>query len=127
MSSLSRILTLDIPNFGANGNIVNDVRYNIGDFVHIDNGSSRHWIAKILEIRASDNYHVYMRVYWMYSPDDLPNKAAVSYGRTVESSPFYDHDELIVSNHSKLTAPQRNRQHNFDIDWFRLKWILSAF
>ncbi|OAQ75080.1 bromo adjacent like protein [Purpureocillium lilacinum] len=33
------------------------------------------WVAKILEIRARDQHHVYARVYWMYSPDDLPSKA----------------------------------------------------
>ena len=30
------------------------------------------WVARILEIRASDEHHVYARVYWMYWPHELP-------------------------------------------------------
>jgi hypothetical protein len=34
--------------------------------------SADDWVARILEIRASDEYYVYARVYWMYWPDELP-------------------------------------------------------
>lgn len=55
--------------------------------------SNERWVAKILEIRASDEFHVYVRVFWMYSPDDLPR------GRK------HNHrsNELVGSNHSKLS------------------------
>lgn len=61
-----------------------------------------YWVAKILEVRALDEHHVYARVYWMYSPDELPpntldNKKLVS-GR----QPYHGQNELIASNHSEL-------------------------
>lgn len=31
------------------------------------------WVANILECRAFDNQHVYLRVWWLYRPEDLPN------------------------------------------------------
>jgi hypothetical protein len=36
------------------------------------------WVARILEIRASDEHHVYARVYWMYWPDELPQGRAMA-------------------------------------------------
>ncbi|KAF6528394.1 hypothetical protein HZS61_008696 [Fusarium oxysporum f. sp. conglutinans] len=42
-----------------------------GDRKHIHK-SNEYWVAFILEIRASDDDHVYARVYWMYWPEDLP-------------------------------------------------------
>lgn len=33
---------------------------------------SSDWVARILEIRSSDEHHFYARVSWMYSPKDLP-------------------------------------------------------
>lgn len=50
------------------------------------------WVAKILEIRAHDPMHVFLRVYWAYRPEDLPN------GR----QPYHGKDELIVSNHMDI-------------------------
>ncbi|KAI0147584.1 hypothetical protein GGR57DRAFT_247491 [Xylariaceae sp. FL1272] len=57
------------------------------------------WVARILEIRASDEHHVYARVYWMYWPDELPvgtqeGKRSIS-GR----QPYHGQNELIASNH----------------------------
>ena len=60
-----------------------------------------YWVAKILEIRASDENHVFARVYWMYSPDDLPRNG--SGGETVvgEGQHYYSPNELVASNHSE--------------------------
>lgn len=60
------------------------------------------WVARILEIRASDEHHVYARVYWMYWPDELPigttdGKKSVS-GR----QPYHGQNELIASNHMDI-------------------------
>ncbi len=72
--------------------IVNGVKYFNESYVHVANNSSiarqkamknndplqqrkkseDNWIAYILEIRASDTYHIYTYVYWMYWPDKLP-------------------------------------------------------
>lgn len=35
-------------------------------------GMEKDWVARILEIRAADEHHVYARIYWMYWPDELP-------------------------------------------------------
>lgn len=50
------------------------------------------WIAKILEIRAHAPTHVFLRVYWAYRPEDLPE------GR----QPYHGKDELVVSNHMDI-------------------------
>lgn len=60
------------------------------------------WVARILEIRASDEQHVYARVYWMYWPDELP--AGTHVGRkTIRGGrqPHHGKHELIASNHSE--------------------------
>ncbi|KAK2600236.1 hypothetical protein QQS21_005032 [Conoideocrella luteorostrata] len=61
--------------------------------------SADYWVARILEVRASDEHHVYARIYWMYSPDELPpgtldGKKSIS-GR----QPYHGQNELIASNH----------------------------
>jgi hypothetical protein len=75
------------------------------------------WVAKILEIRAKDEEHVYARViaddhsiileltlsqlYWMYWPHDLPNLkdcAATAAGRRN----YHGKYELIASNHMEI-------------------------
>lgn len=58
------------------------------------------WVARILEIRASDEHHVYARVYWMYWPDELP--AGTTDGRKYVQGrqPYHGAHELIASNHS---------------------------
>ncbi|CAO2657058.1 Nn.00g058610.m01.CDS01 [Neocucurbitaria sp. VM-36] len=50
------------------------------------------WFAKVLEVRAGDASHVYLRVYWAYRPEDLPG------GR----QPYHGESELIVSNHMDI-------------------------
>ncbi|KAF2730163.1 hypothetical protein EJ04DRAFT_580074 [Polyplosphaeria fusca] len=46
------------------------------------------WVARILEVRAADQSHVFLRVLWMYRPEDLPG------GR----QPYHAKMELIASN-----------------------------
>ncbi|KAH9879401.1 hypothetical protein J1614_002841 [Plenodomus biglobosus] len=55
-----------------------------------------HWIAKVLEVRAGNTQHVYLRVYWAYRPEDLPG------GR----QPHHGECELIVSNHMDVVDAQ---------------------
>lgn len=58
------------------------------------------WVARILEIRALDEQHVYARVFWMYWPDELP--AGTSVGRkTIRGGrqSYHGEHELIASNH----------------------------
>ncbi|KEY65178.1 hypothetical protein S7711_08286 [Stachybotrys chartarum IBT 7711] len=57
------------------------------------------WVARILEIRAADEHHVYARVNWMYSPDELPRNT-IDGKKSVEGrQPYHGQNELIASNH----------------------------
>ncbi|KAH7123545.1 hypothetical protein B0J11DRAFT_314356 [Dendryphion nanum] len=81
----------------------------IGDFVYVKHLDIEHdaaesdqedpttnvekrWVAKVLEVRATDALHVFLRVYWMYKPEDLPT------GRL----PYHGSNELIASNHMDI-------------------------
>jgi hypothetical protein len=82
---------------------VKDELVNVGDYVYVKgaNDGSSHalvqaWVAKVLEIRAGDPEHIYMRVYWMYRPEDLPK------GR----QPYHGQNELIASNDMDVIEAQ---------------------
>lgn len=63
--------------------------------------STDYWVARILEVRASDEHHVYARIFWMYSPDEIP-PGTLDGKRTVSGrQPYHGKNELIASNHSK--------------------------
>jgi hypothetical protein len=97
---------------------VNSIKYYSEGFVYVANESTvehqkatnygkggckksnDEWVARILEIRASDEHHVYARVYWMYSPDELP-PGTIDRMKTVQGrQPYHGTNELIASNHS---------------------------
>jgi hypothetical protein len=59
------------------------------------------WVARILEIRASDEHHVYARVYWMYWPDELPEGTLDGKKYVRGRQPYHGNNELIASNHSE--------------------------
>lgn len=50
------------------------------------------WVAKVLEIRALDAQHVYVRVVWYYWPDELPDGRRYYHGK----------NELVASNHMEV-------------------------
>ncbi|GJN70032.1 hypothetical protein PLICBS_004084, partial [Purpureocillium lilacinum] len=97
----------------------NNVKYYSDDFVYVANdttverqkranedpdqsdraGLKGLWVARVLEIRALDEHHVYARVYWMYSADDLPPKSAADQRPVPEQVAGYSQNELIASNH----------------------------
>lgn len=99
---------------------VNGIKYFSEGFIYVANDSSVErqksgsnepmlprkkseddWVARILEIRASDEHHVYARVYWMYWPDELP-QGSHDGKRTVHGrQPYHGANELIASNHSE--------------------------
>lgn len=54
------------------------------------------WFGKILEIRAHDPQRVFVRIYWIYRPEDLPG------GRR----PYHGKNELIPSNHMDIIDAQ---------------------
>ena len=61
-----------------------------------DEGDLKSWVAYVLEVRAKNPNHVYLRVYWMYHSRDLPG------GR----QHYHGQDELIASNHMDIIDAQ---------------------
>lgn len=59
------------------------------------------WVARILEIRAADEHHVYARVCWMYWPDELPAGTLDGKKYIQGRQPYHGQAEVIASNHSK--------------------------
>ena len=55
------------------------------------------WIAIILEIRAADELHVFARMYWVYSPEEL--KPGSIYGKTSLMAPRNSSPKTTVSSH----------------------------
>ena len=51
------------------------------------------WIAKVLEIRAHGPSHVYLRVLWLYWPEELPKEGRKDYHSSLE---------LVASNHMEI-------------------------
>jgi hypothetical protein len=97
---------------------VNSIKYYSDNFVYVANEltvdhqkatndgkydyekSNDKWVARILEIRASDEHHVYARVCWMYWPDELP-PGTIDRKKTIQGrQPYHGTNELIASNHS---------------------------
>ncbi|KAF2013523.1 hypothetical protein BU24DRAFT_493985 [Aaosphaeria arxii CBS 175.79] len=78
---------------------VGEDRISIGDYVLVRNTPRNaqfpgpeddpKWIAKVVEIRAGGERHVYIRILWMYSPDEIHG------GRR----PYHARYELLASNH----------------------------
>ncbi|KAM7206598.1 hypothetical protein V8F33_000241 [Rhypophila sp. PSN 637] len=104
-----------------NSFVLNGIKYFSEGFIYVANDSSVErqkagsnepvlprkkseddWVARILEIRASDEHHVYARVYWMYWPDELP-QGSHDGKRTVQGrQPYHGANELIASNHMDI-------------------------
>jgi hypothetical protein len=67
--------------------------------------SDSEWVARILEIRASDEHHVYARIYWMYWPDEIPVGTKDPDNQYVSGrQTYHGQHELVASNHS-MTIP----------------------
>ncbi|KAH6873609.1 hypothetical protein B0T10DRAFT_234709 [Thelonectria olida] len=64
--------------------------------------SENDWVAWILEIRAANEHRVYARVYWMYSPDELPAETICGKKRIQGRQPYHGRNELIASNHMDI-------------------------
>ncbi|KAH8743672.1 hypothetical protein F5883DRAFT_592157 [Diaporthe sp. PMI_573] len=100
-----------------NSFVLNDCKYLIDDYVLVSNENSldyqrssankgEEWVARILEVRASDERHVYARVCWMYSPDELP-ECNDNCGKKIQGrQPYHGKDELIASNHMDIINVQ---------------------
>ena len=73
---------------------MNDQTFHLGEIVLVNQSTDlnhnieEHWVAHVKEIRASDPLHAFLRVYWLYWPDELPT------GR----QPYHGKRELVPSN-----------------------------
>ncbi|KAF3009231.1 hypothetical protein E8E14_008930 [Neopestalotiopsis sp. 37M] len=101
--------------FIANRSTIDQPRAPGGYLKNVDK-SQEEWVARILEIRAKDEHHVYARVYWMYWPDELPERSRYN-GKLVKGrQPYHGQHELIASNHMDIinvvsvTAPATVQQ-----------------
>lgn len=102
-----------------NSFVLNNVKYFAENFIYVANDLSikkrdpkqdaptiqrreTEWVARILEIRARDEHHVFARVYWMYWPDELPAKTR-DRKRIVEGrQSYHGQGELVASNHMDI-------------------------
>lgn len=62
-----------------------------------------YWVGRLLEVRAADAAHVWVRVFWMYWPDEIPENAVYA-GEAGgkdgnKGREFYGYGELVASNH----------------------------
>jgi hypothetical protein len=88
---MSTLLTK--PRVGKNEFKINQyVFVEIPDELRSNDTEVQFWVARILEIRAGSKRHVYLRVYWMYRPEDLPGGRQLHHGEC----------ELIASNHMDI-------------------------
>ncbi|KAL6790227.1 hypothetical protein GGI42DRAFT_219551 [Trichoderma sp. SZMC 28013] len=103
-----------------NSFVLNGVKYYTEDFVYVANkatverhkslpaGATRvakkadYWVARILEVRASDKHHVYARVYWMYWPEELPPRTLDGNRQIAGRQPYHGQHELVASNHMDI-------------------------
>ncbi|KAK3941494.1 hypothetical protein QBC46DRAFT_99875 [Diplogelasinospora grovesii] len=105
-----------------NSFVLNGVKYFSEGFIYVANDSSIErqkqvahsepmrprkksdddWVARILEIRAADEHHVYARVYWMYWPDELPQGTHDGKKIVQGRQPYHGANELIASNHMDI-------------------------
>ncbi|KAF2026039.1 hypothetical protein EK21DRAFT_37599, partial [Setomelanomma holmii] len=72
---------------------ISEAEFEVNQIVFIkQEGGEEPMIAKVLEVRAGDASHVYLRVYYMYRPHELPG------GR----QPHHGDSEVIASNHMDI-------------------------
>ncbi|OTA84566.1 hypothetical protein M434DRAFT_171200 [Hypoxylon sp. CO27-5] len=84
--------------FVANSSTI-ERQKNPGESLQPRKKSDDDWVARILEIRASDEHHVYARVYWMYWPDELPPGTQDGKKLIQGRQWYHGANELIASNH----------------------------
>ncbi|KAM0294463.1 hypothetical protein ACHAPM_011202 [Fusarium culmorum] len=103
-----------------NSFVLNSIKYYRENFVYVANESTVNhqkatndgesgykksngaWVARILEIRASNEHNVFARVYWMYWPDELPSGTIYHKMRVRGRQSYHGTNELIASNHMDI-------------------------
>ncbi|KAH8733074.1 hypothetical protein GQ44DRAFT_601970 [Phaeosphaeriaceae sp. PMI808] len=106
---------------------ISEAEFEVGQIVFIEKPKEKHdtetavqhWIGRVLEVRAGDTEHVYLRVYWLYRPEDLPDGRKAHHGET----------ELVASNHMDIidatTVQDRAVVVHWDEDPDKSDWPLK--
>ncbi|KAF2636170.1 hypothetical protein P280DRAFT_159176 [Massarina eburnea CBS 473.64] len=94
---IRRYRTFTLFNGAEHFSVGDDIYVNPSDADPLENRSTedacvKDWVARIVEIRGVDADHVYVRVFWLYRPEDLPG------GR----QSYHGFNELIASNHMDI-------------------------
>ncbi|KAK9470846.1 uncharacterized protein V1510DRAFT_398524 [Dipodascopsis tothii] len=79
--------------------VIGDEKFSVDDHVFVNHSNvvqegvltdpHEYWVGRILEIRAQDASHVYVKINWMYWPNELPDGRQYYHGKK----------ELVASNH----------------------------
>jgi hypothetical protein len=101
-------------------NLVSEAEFEVNQLIFVAPvGDAQPMVGKVLEVRAGDALHVYLRVYWMYWPEDLPG------GR----QPHHGDSELIASNHmdiiEALTVSDKAEVVHWDEDPDKSAWPMK--
>jgi hypothetical protein len=97
----------DIPR----SSIDKGVEYKKHDFIYVrgsnSNGKFDIWIAYVIEIRSESVEDCFLRVFWLYRPEDLPKNVSYA-GRYLAAGrqSYHGRHEMIVSNDSTVPKNQ---------------------
>ncbi|KAK2667837.1 Bromo adjacent homology (BAH) domain superfamily [Fusarium oxysporum f. sp. vasinfectum] len=80
-----------------------------GDGKGIYKKSNDDWVARILEIRVSDEHHVYARVYWMQRPEELLAGMSDDKKTVQGCPPYYAANEVLASDYVMFQKAYRCR------------------
>ena len=85
------------------------------------------WIGKVLEVRAGDEQHVYLRVYWLFRPEDLPAGRKWYHGENevIPSNYMQIIDAMSVNNKIDIVEwNETNDEDNIELDklFWRQTW-----
>jgi len=107
--------------------LVSDAEFEVGQIVFVktteedfDPKNSAHFaFGRVLEVRAGDASHVFLRIYYLYRPEELPE------GR----QPHHGEMELIASNHmdiiEALTVSDRAEVTYWNEDPEKSEWPMK--
>ena len=75
------------------------------------------WVAKVLEVRAKDNQHVYLRLFWLYWPDELPSGRQAYHGANefVMSNAMDIVDAMTVAGPAEVTQWNEEKDEQEDL------------
>ena len=85
--------------------------------VILDYDRANLWVAKVLEVRAKDNQHVYLRLFWLYWPDELPSGRKAYHGANefIMSNAMDIVDAMTVAGPAEVTQWKEEKDDQEDL------------